>query len=291
MRTAMEGPWDEVVVFDLAAGLPDSSIMSDVSGVFHLAGKAHAVAEVAQSMQEYTAINTSGTRKLLEIAQAADVKRFVYFSSVKAMGEEAVHTQDEQSECRPTTPYGASKYEAEKLVLHGGYVPEPVVLRLSMVYGPDSKGNLSRMITAIDKSRFPPLPHMNNLRAMVHVEDVVQAAMLAMNSPDASGQTYIVTDGQLYSSRQLYIEICSALGRRVPGWTVPVGLMKLAALVGDVVGKVRGRRFVFDTCAMERLTGSANYSSGKIVGELGFKPVYDLSTALPEIVAGLRDKK
>ena len=37
----------------------------------------------------------------------------------------------------PDTPYGRSKFEAEKLVLHGGYVPEHVVLRLCMVYGDD----------------------------------------------------------------------------------------------------------------------------------------------------------
>jgi len=30
---------------------------------------------------------------------------------------------------------------AEELVLHGGYVPEPVVLRLCMVYGPQAKGD------------------------------------------------------------------------------------------------------------------------------------------------------
>ena len=40
----------------------------------------------------------------------------------------------------PDTPYGRSKLEAEKLVLHGGFVPEPVVLRLCMVYG--AGGNL-----------------------------------------------------------------------------------------------------------------------------------------------------
>ena len=38
----------------------------------------------------------------------------------------------------PDTLYGRSKHEAEKLVLKGGYVPEPVVLRLCMVYGDDS---------------------------------------------------------------------------------------------------------------------------------------------------------
>ena len=41
----------------------------------------------------------------------------------------------------PDTAYVKSKLAAEELVLHGGYVPEPVVLRLCMVYGPQAKGD------------------------------------------------------------------------------------------------------------------------------------------------------
>ena len=53
------------------------------------------------------------------------------------------------------------------------------VLRLPMVYGPGGKGNLPRMIQAIARGRFPPLPETGSRRSMVDVRDVVQAARRA----------------------------------------------------------------------------------------------------------------
>ena len=58
--------------------------------------------------------------------------------------------------------------------------------------------------------------------------------------------------------------------------------------MGDQIGRRRGRRFVFDSAALEKLIGSAWYSSAKIEERLGFKPEWDLERAMPEMVAELR---
>ena len=63
----------------------------------------------------------------------------------------------EEDLLEPDTPYGKSKLEAGKLVLKGGYVPEPVVLRLCMVYGAEAKGNMQKMLQAVSRHRFPPV--------------------------------------------------------------------------------------------------------------------------------------
>jgi hypothetical protein len=54
--------------------------------------------------------------------------------------------------------------------------------------------------------------------------------------------------------------------------------------VGDGIGRLRGRRFFFDSDALDKLVGSAWYSSAKIEHELGFKPIHDLQSSLYEIV-------
>jgi nucleoside-diphosphate-sugar epimerase len=180
--------------------------------------------------------------------------------------------------------YGQSKWQAEQLVLHGGYVPHPVVIRPSMVYGSTDKGNLPRMIRAIQRGWFPPLPHSPHCRSMVHVEDVVQAALLAAEQAAAAGQIYIVTDEQAYTTRQLYDWIRAALGLAPFNASVPLPLLHALARVGDGIGHVRGRRFVFDTDALEKLTGPALYSSAKIRQQLGFSPQMTLERALPSII-------
>lgn len=269
---------------DLANDECPGGLFDGVDTVFHLAGIAHAVAEKREDEILYRQVNADGTRKLLEAAKLAGVKRFVFFSSVKAVGESGLQPMDESVAAPADTGYGQSKFAAEQLVLQGGYVPQPVVIRPSMVYGNTDKGNLSRMIMAVRRGLFPPLPEFHNRRSMVHVDDLVRAAVLAAENAKASGQIYIVTDGQAYSTRQIHDSIRSALSKPPIGWTVPCGLLTVLAKTGDIIGRVIGRRFFFDSAALRKLTGSAWYSSAKIERELGFKPQHTLPQTLPDIV-------
>lgn len=209
------------------------------------------------------------------------------------MGEESDECLDETLEPRPKTPYGRSKLAAEQIVLdygkHAGL--HVACLRLPLVYGPGNKGNLSRMISAIDRGRFPPLPDVGNRRSMVHVSNVVDAAILAATHPAANGQCYIVTDSRPYSTRELYEMICRGLGKSIPRWHVPIGALKGLARVGDIVGRLRARRFVFDSDALQKLTGNAWYSSEKITRELGFRPRVTFEEALPEVISGYRSAR
>jgi nucleoside-diphosphate-sugar epimerase len=286
VRDKAINPAMESVVLDLTEAW-SSNPCTGVDTVFHLAGKAHALSEIAADDEEYRLINTEATRTLLAAAQEAGVKRFVFFSSVKAVGDMAT-MQDESNQTLPDTSYGQSKRAAEDLVLNGGYVPHPVVIRPCMVYGLSDKGNLPRMISAIKRGFFPPLPEVCNHRSMVHVEDLARAALLAAQNPQAAGQIYIVSDGQANSTRQLYEWICFALNKKPLPFSIPVFVLNLLAKIGDVIGKLRGRRFMFDSDALEKLLGSAWYSSAKIEAELGFKPQRNLQEALPEIVRYLQ---
>jgi nucleoside-diphosphate-sugar epimerase len=271
-------------VLDLALDPCPVDICVGIDTIFHLAGKAHALAETQQDEREYMQINTEGTRKLLEAAQQAGVKCFIFFSSVKAVGDCLQQPMDETVNTPADTPYGHSKYAAEQLVLHGGYVPHPVVIRPSMVYGNSHKGNLPKMIKAIQRGFFPPLPEFNNRRSMAHVNDVVSAALLASQNAQAAGQIYIVTDQQDYSSRQLYDWIRSALGKTSQHWAIPLVILRILAKTGDIIGQLTARRFLFDSDALLKLSGSASYSSAKISRELGFFPQHTLAQSLPDII-------
>lgn len=289
-RNAADGPWDKFIVADVGVGpLPDDAL-EGVDTVFHLAGKAHALVELDGGESEYIRANVDGTRNVLNAAVKIGIQRFVLVSSVKAGGEGSDVCLDEAMEDNPETPYGRTKLEAERLVFSYArkHKMHAVVLRLPLVYGPGHKGNLERMLEAVSARRFPPLPEIGNQRSMVHVEDVADAAILAAETPDANVQTYIVTDDRPYSTRELYALMRMALGRRKPRFGIPVTTLRAAARFGDVVGRVRGRRFIFDSNALEKLASSAWYSSRKIETELGFRPAYDLEKALPRMVAELR---
>jgi nucleoside-diphosphate-sugar epimerase len=301
------GPWDNFVVCDVTRPF-DSDVFAGHEIVFHLAGKVHALAEVAQDEMEYFRVNTKGTQNVLEASKAAGVRRFVFFSTIKAMsrdgdrletigigmGKRAIANNGPLSETdgvEPDTPYGRSKLEAERLVLEGGYIPEPVVLRLSMVYGAGAKGNVNRMLKAVSRKRFPPLPEFGNRRSMVHVHDVVQAAVLAAQKREAIGHIFIISDGRAYSTRQIYECMCRFLNCPYPRWTVPKWSLRVLGFAGDAIGHLSGRRFVFDSASLSKLVGSAWYSSNKIKSLLGFSPRWDLESAMPEMIVEMHNRK
>ena len=61
--------------------------------------------------------------------------------------------------------------------------------------------------------------------------------------------------------------------------------------VGDVIGRIRGRQFLFDSDALEKLIGSAWFSSEKISRELGYRPAVAFEDALPEMIAWYQKEK
>jgi nucleoside-diphosphate-sugar epimerase len=202
------------------------------------------------------------------------------------MGEGETGCLDESYAGKPETAYGRTKLAGEELVLdYGKRVGIHVVcLRLPLVYGPGNKGNLFRMISGIDRGFFPPLPEVENRRSMVHVSNVVDAALLAATSNAANDQRYIVTDEKAYSTNELYRMICQGLGKSLPRWRIPRIALGTLGRVGDVIGRVRGRRFVFDSDALNKLTGSAWYSAEKISRELGYHPSVTFQDSLPELI-------
>ena len=282
-----------VVNGDLTQPATLAGICHGVKIVFHLAGHSHVLDQADDKNEGVNQrVTVNGTRALVELSLREGVERFIIFSSVKAMGEGGDVCLDETAGSKPVTSYGRAKLEAEKLALEAGQRGMlSTVLRLPMVYGSRCKGNLPRMIQAVACGRFPPLPETGNKRSMVDVRDVVQAAMLAATNPVATGKIYVVTDGQAYTTRQIYEWICAALGRPVPRWVIPLVLLRFAAHIGDMIGYLSRRRFILDTDALDKLLGSAWYSSEKISRELGYKPACNLKDSLPEMVAEFRKSR
>ncbi len=254
--------------------------MRGVDCIFHLAGRAHALAEGPEACEEYRLANVQSTTDLLSAARAAGVRAFVYFSSVKAMEPRA---QSADGVC--DAAYGRSKLLAERAVLNSGAVPHPVVLRPALVYGPHPKGYLELLIRATRARWFPPLPELGNQRSMIHRDDLVRAALQCATDPRARARTYVVTDGSGYSTRQIYDCVLAALGRPAPRWTLPIALLRLAALAGDGIGRLRHRRFPFDSEVLEKLVDSACYDGTPIRQELGFEPRRTLQDSMAEMLA------
>jgi nucleoside-diphosphate-sugar epimerase len=277
----------ETVRGDLCDPPSLAGLCAGIDTLFHLAGFAHAE-DVTTRLEDspHWRITVEGTEALLADACAAAVKRLVFVSSVKATGESGDECLDETSAVEPGDHYGVARREAERRVLAAGLRcgMHAAVLRPALVYGHDNAGNLPRMISAIARGRFAPPPETHNRRSMVHVEDLVQALLLAAEQPRANGRTYIVTDDDVYSARRIYEAICRALGRQPAGWGVPARVLRGAARIGDAL-QALGLPVPLTGAAVNKLLGSAWYSCERAKRELGYRPRHRLEDALPEMVA------
>lgn len=288
-RRAAQGPWEEAVLADLASPCELAPALDRVDTVFHLAGKTEDSIAVLSDAEAFHRVNFEGTKRLFEAASASGVKRFVYASSVKAMGVAVTGAADERTADRPTTPYGISKRAAESFVLAGPGVPHVSAVRASPVYGAGSKGNLALMIRTMARGAFPPLPDTGNTRSMVHVEDLVTALILCAEREEANRRVFVVTDGRPYSTREMYEWVCEALGRKPPRWSVPAWVFRCAGKLGDAWIHLSGRPAALHGAAVERLLGSARYDSSLIERTLGFEPAWNLRKALPDMVRAASD--
>jgi len=105
--------------------------------VIHLAARVHQPRSAGDE-DSFRAVNVEGTRALLEGSIRAGVRVFLFFSTVKVMGETTDAPWTEATVPAPAGPYGATKLEAERLVRelasqHGLHAP---ILRLPVTYGP-----------------------------------------------------------------------------------------------------------------------------------------------------------
>jgi len=287
LRQPCAGPWDEVIQCDLAAEPLPPELMDGVDGVFHLAGIAHVqdIAGVPDAL--YQRVNVDATTALLEAAAASGVRAFVYFSSIKAVADPGEHCVDEDWDAWPEDAYGRSKREAEQRVLDAGRATGLHVcnLRPCLVYGPGVKGNLARMIDAIDRGRFPPLPEFHNRRSLVGLDDVVDAAWRAMHTPDAGGRSLILAEPEPWSTHQMDAAIRDALGKRAPRWPIPRTALLIGATLGDLVGAATGRRMPLNSAVLSRLRGWACFRSDAARRALDWQPQQRFGTTLPAIIA------
>ena len=252
----------EAIVCDLQSDIIPDDALDDIDTVFHLAGFTHDMRDASKIADLYYKVNVSATVQLANLAVKSGVKRFVFVSSVKAGGNPPLGTcANEKDQKNTEDVYGKTKRVAELKLLKIGEESgmHVSIIRPSLVYGPNVKGNLKLMLSGIGGGWFPPLPETGNRRSMIHVDDLVRAILLVAEDKRANGEIFIATDGISYSSREIYNSMCIVAGKSIPKWSVPKTLFDLASLTSPRI-KYKINKLLGDEC----------YSSVKLE-ELGFK--------------------
>jgi len=233
--TRLGGPDGGFASGDIGAQTDWREALQGREAVVHVAARVHVMRERASDpLAEFRAVNTQGTLCLAQQAAEAGVRRFVFVSSIKVNGEYTKPGQPFRHD-QPPAPqdaYGQSKAEAEAGLrrIEGETGLEVVIVRPPLVYGPGVKANFAALGTWIARGR--PLPFgriQNNKRSLVSLQNLVSLIGTCLEHPGAAGQTFLVSDGQDLSTRELTEQLGRAVGRPVrligvpPSWLMALG--------------------------------------------------------------------
>ena len=206
---------------------------SKATAVMHFAAYA-LVGESMTDPSKYFRNNVSCGLNLLDVMVAAGVKRFVFSSTCATFGVPDKMPIDETMPQRPINPYGESKLLFEKILRWYGEIHgiTHVILRYFNAAGASENfGEDHRIEThlipnvlqvALDQKDNVeiygtdyPTPDGTCLRDYIHILDLAQAHMLALQSPHSAAYNLGTVGG---TSVKEVIECC----RRVTGHAIPV---------------------------------------------------------------------
>jgi len=175
-----------------------------VDCILHLAARTSVPRSVKDPL-ETNDVNVNGTLNVLVAARDAGVRRVVFAASSSAYGDTPALPKSESMRPMPMSPYGVSKLAGEAYAQAFGHVYglENVSLRYFNVFGPRQDPNspysgvLSRFITAmLDGAQPVVYGDGAQSRDFTYVENVVQANLLACETPGVSGMVFNVGTGQ-----------------------------------------------------------------------------------------------
>lgn len=169
-------------------------------------------------------VNVVGTLNLLQAARKAGVKRLVYASSSSVYGSNPTLPKVETMKTMPLSPYAISKLAAEQYcrVFYQLYGFETVALRYFNVFGPRQDPTsfysavIPKFITAALKNK-PINVYGDGLqsRDFTYIANVVNANLLACESPNAAGEVMNVSCGERYTLLDLIRELEELLGQSI----------------------------------------------------------------------------
>ena len=246
-------------------------VLKNADLVIHLAGRAHMLEEKSDDPHAaFQSANSTATAHLAQAAAKAGVRRFIFASTAKVHGEESPGRPfTEHDAPNPLDDYAHSKWNAEQRLRH--ILPDSIILRPPLVYGPGVGANFLRLMRLVERSIPLPLASVENSRSLVSVQNLADCMLACATHKDASGKTFLVSDGEDVSTPQLLRMLGAHLGYPAMLWPCPPVILRLGA-------SLLGRRAEAD-----RLLGSLEIDS-KAVRAMGWTPSLTLDEGLRQTV-------
>jgi GlcNAc-P-P-Und epimerase len=252
------------VVCDLSLEIPELAGMR-FSAVIHCAGKVHSVPRTQAEAKEFFRVNVDGTKNLLRglDSSAGSPRKFILISTVSVYGRDQGSDIGESHPLSGTSPYAASRIEAEHLIAEWAVENkvELYIFRLPLVVGTFPPGNLGKMVASIQRGTYPAIRGNKSRKSVVLAEDV---ADLTWRVDRASG-VYNLTDGRNPRFSDIEAAIAEAFGKKIK-LQIPLRLLRTICRLGDF------SKLPVNSDLLSKLTSTLTFSTDAARNRLGWDP-------------------
>lgn len=215
---------------------------SSFDAIVHVAAIVHESAKTA-SEELFKKVNTDLPYNIAVLAKKAGVKSFVFLSTMAVYGCDKRlpkgNVIDENTELKPTTLYGKSKLEAEKMLLTLADDSFKVAfVRPPNVYGKDCPGNYMNIFKKI-ALKLPVFPYAYNYarQSMLYIDNLSNLVRLIIEN--SAGGIFHPQDDFIPSTNDLVEAILSAFNKKSHNSKFLGFFVKIFSFVG-VVNKLYG---------------------------------------------------
>ena len=275
----------EIVTLDLSntSALVDQlQALPPLHYVIHNAGvtKANKDDDYFEINQKYTKNFVDALSELPTIPQ-----KILYVSSLAAFGPGKPDCSDPillSDTPNPVTKYGESKLMGEMVVRGQKSIPY-LVLRPTAVYGPGERDILINFKIINKGFEFFIGSQPQNL-TFIYVKDLVVATFNLLESVVVD-KCYFISDGRVYSKKEMGEVVAKALNKSVFRISVPLLLVKIIAFISEKIGKLQGKGTALNLPKVKELEAT-NWVCDitDLQNDISFSPLYTLQTGLPETI-------
>ena len=282
----------EIVIGDLASAPSLAGAAAGCRYVFHCGALVSDWATVA----EITRVNVEGTRNILAVSLDAAVERFIHFSTTDIYGHPGGLAVDETCVAqRFRNWYAQTKLAAEADVRRAAdaHELEAVILRPATVYGPGSKEVIGEIARALRNGTMLLIDRGRAIAGLCYIENVIDAAVLALTSRSASGQAFTVSDGLPVTWKGFTDDLAAGLGCSPARWSLPYSVANAIGFSLEHGYRALRRTTHLRTLpllsrqAVQVLGRNQDFSTRKARELLGWESRIDYATGLEATIAWL----
>lgn len=260
--------------------------------VYHMAALMGHDSPSAEAFEKFRKVNVEGLKNIVREAQKYNVKKFIHISSTAAMGLQNNTYINENTLCKPYTPYQVTKREGELFILDEVKKNKfpAVIVRPSMVYGPGFKGDFLTLAKVCKTGFFPKIGRGKNLSPALYITDLCDALIKFIDKGEV-GEVYLLSSKESYTLKETAEIIGKALNRKIVFVYIPKNMAVAGAGFLECVCKLLKIKPVVTKRNIKSVSTDRIIDISKLENALDFEPKISLEVGLPITIQYFQEEK